>query len=173
VKQDREADLRKQIRAIGQYLVSISDDATASDQSKGPDVYSYRSENVSDTDDLPRLGQIALREYRMRRSRESMIPATLLGEPCWDILLDLMVAKAAGIRISIKAACIASRVPPTTALRWINLLEEAGLIWKSDDNSDKRRTWIGLSDAGLKAMATHLRARDMLQRANFLPNASF
>ena len=91
--------------------------------------------------------------YSERQTRKIFFTnPNILGEPCWDILLDLTVAAIEGKRISVTSACIASGVPPTTALRWISLLEKEGLAERSGDLSDKRRFFIKISDKGMKAM---------------------
>ena len=43
--------------------------------------------------------------------------------------------------------CIASGVPPTTALRWIGQMTEAGLLERVEDESDRRRA-VGQGDEG-------------------------
>ncbi|MFM5924587.1 MAG: MarR family transcriptional regulator [Novosphingobium sp.] len=89
---------------------------------------------------------IAKAIYRGRRARASHFPADLLGEPLWDILLDLYIEKAQARSVSITSACVASNVPPTTALRWLKVLEEGGWIFREDDVKDRRRSFLRLSE---------------------------
>lgn len=51
--------------------------------------------------------------------------------------------------------CIASGVPPTTALRWISQLTEGGLLERVEDEADRRRAFIALSDKAAEAMARY------------------
>jgi DNA-binding MarR family transcriptional regulator len=46
-------------------------------------------------------------------------------------------------------------VPPTTALRWIAQMTEAGLLVRVEDESDRRRAFIDLSDKAAEAMARY------------------
>ncbi|GAA0328886.1 hypothetical protein GCM10009087_43880 [Sphingomonas oligophenolica] len=96
--------------------------------------------------------------YRARRQRDAAFgkDMDLFGEPAWDILLDLLVADADGRRISITSASGAANVPPTTALRMIAILEERGLIERSDDPCDRRRSWVTLTDRGRAATCAAL-----------------
>lgn len=67
------------------------------------------------------------------------------GEPGWDMLLDLYLGELLGRKTSITSACIASRVPPTTALRHVNALCDAGRIERHRDQNDARRHWLKLA----------------------------
>lgn len=87
-----------------------------------------------------------LKHYlRARRRRQLVFPEGLLADPAWDILLDLYVARFEDREISISSSCLASCVPATTALRWLNTLEEKGLIFRRKDKFDGRRIYIRLS----------------------------
>jgi DNA-binding MarR family transcriptional regulator len=46
-------------------------------------------------------------------------------------------------------------VPPTTALRWIRQLTEAGLLERVEDETDRRRAFIALADRAADAMARY------------------
>ena len=96
------------------------------------------------------------RLIRERRHRASHFDAELFREPAWDILLDLAYANATGRRLCVTAVCIGSGVPSTTALRWIGLLIDAGLVEREDDPGDRRRGWLSLTEAGRDAMDGYL-----------------
>lgn len=91
--------------------------------------------------------------YR-RRSRRAEIfeDDTLFGEPSWDILLDLYIAALSDKRVSVTSACIASGVPTTTGLRWINILERKGLVERHEDSVDGRRTFLRLTAKSVALM---------------------
>jgi len=93
---------------------------------------------------------------RARQARERFLPAGLFGEPAWDMLLDLFVARLEARDVSVSSLCIAARVPTTTALRWIRTLCDAGLFERRNDPADARRAFISLSAAGEAAMAAYL-----------------
>jgi DNA-binding MarR family transcriptional regulator len=95
---------------------------------------------------------------RERRMREAEFPREMLGEPVWDMLLDLFAAHEEGKRVSISSACIASGVPATTALRYIAAMEGAGLLAREASSTDKRTTHLELS------CATRLKMTGLLLR---------
>lgn len=90
-----------------------------------------------------------------RRRRAELFPGNLFADPAWDILLDLTAARAERKRVSVSSLCIASGVPPTTALRWIAQMTEAGLLERIEDDTDRRRAFIALSDDTAAAMARY------------------
>jgi DNA-binding MarR family transcriptional regulator len=80
-----------------------------------------------------------------RRQRDKLFGADNFGEPGWDMLLDLYIAQADMRTISTSSLCVASGVPPTTALRWINKMEVDGWIERYRLPHDGRRTFVRLS----------------------------
>lgn len=140
---------RDDLRRIAEQLLVIAQDEHEPDLERLRQPQST-TQIHADPDVLARL---ALAMYRARRARERYISGDLFGEPAWDILLDLFIAKARGQRVSVTSVCIASQVPPTTALRWIGLLQDEGLIVRDDDDKDRRRAFLRLSDAGETAVS--------------------
>ncbi len=96
---------------------------------------------------------------RSRRMRDQFFePAGLFEDPAWDMLLDLFAAALEGAKVSVSSLCIAAAVAPTTALRWIGRMTEAGLFVRSPDPEDRRRAFVGLSDAALGAVRDYCTA---------------
>jgi DNA-binding MarR family transcriptional regulator len=98
------------------------------------------------------------REIAQRRNRTRHFDADLFGEPAWDLLLDLALARIESRHISVTSACIASGVPATTALRYIGRLIDRGLVVREGDPSDRRRQWLSLSDDAFARMGALVRA---------------
>ncbi|WP_448663388.1 transcriptional regulator [Sphingomonas sp. CJ20] len=88
----------------------------------------------------------------------SHVGEDLFADPAFNILLDLYVHHAEGRRVTTSSACIASGVPTTTALRWVNVLVKRGLVVKRDDPSDRRFTFLELSPNGLDRIDSFLAA---------------
>jgi DNA-binding MarR family transcriptional regulator len=95
--------------------------------------------------------------YRERIRRNAVFGTEHFGEPAWDVLLDLYVSRAEDRQVSVSSACIASNVPPTTALRWLVKLEAAKLIVRHSDERDQRRSFLTLSAEAISMMETYLR----------------
>lgn len=120
-------------------------------------VAQFQERFLGDADEdqsAPSLSARALALYRARRARTASFDGhgDLFGEPAWDILLDLFIAREAGRRVSVSSACIAADVPATTALRWLSALEQRGLVERQADPIDGRRVHVGLSEAAVIMM---------------------
>jgi hypothetical protein len=93
---------------------------------------------------------------RVRRLRNQFFPAELFADPAWDMLLDLTAARLEGRAVAVSSLCIASAVPPTTALRWIKTLTDANLFERVADSNDGRRVFIELTDIAEQGMLAYL-----------------
>ncbi len=94
----------------------------------------------------------AQRIYRARRVRDRYLPPEIFGEPTWDLLLDLYSAKIEGLEIDLTSACQASSVPESTALRYIAVLEQRGLVVRYDHPQDRRVHLLRLTTDGFRRM---------------------
>lgn len=94
--------------------------------------------------------------YRLRQRRSSYIDRELLGEPGWDILLDLYVHEGKGKRLSVTSVCAGSNVPTSTALRWLAMLEKSGLVRREISATDRRRSFVDLTQQGRHAVSACL-----------------
>lgn len=109
----------------------------------------YRSADTSN----PSFRDWLRKTYQDRMHRSQFFKtAYTSNEPAWDILLDLAISWIDKKKISVSSACVASRVPVTTALRWIGLLESDNLVEREADLQDRRRIYLNITDHGLKSM---------------------
>lgn len=95
----------------------------------------------------------ALKQMRsMRRMRSQHFPTQLFSDPCWEMLLDLYDGHLVAAEVTVTSLGAASGVPLTTALRRMDQLKAHGLIERTEDIGDKRRTIVRLTQAGLEAV---------------------
>jgi DNA-binding MarR family transcriptional regulator len=80
-----------------------------------------------------------------RSTRAKYFDASYFGEAAWDMLLDLYVAYHSKIKVAVSSLCIASRVPPTTALRALRALTDEGTIIRTLAKNDKRIVYLELT----------------------------
>lgn len=153
--------MRAQLRQTGDWLIALSklEDIPPDPLSGGvmppPNPIHLRYGRS----DEPLFVWLAAEEYAERDRRRKFFDADLFAEPAWDILLDLYAAQLSGRKISVTSCCIASQVPPTTALRWIDQMRNSGLIVREQDPGDQRRFWLTLSESACKAMQDYFKYR--------------
>ncbi len=94
----------------------------------------------------------AIRSQTLRRE---MLGAHLVGNPCWDMLLDLHEKALLGRSVSVSSLCGVVPVPATTALRRLDDMVIAGLISRVRDSSDARRVLIQLTESGTRKLRAY------------------
>jgi hypothetical protein len=99
-----------------------------------------------------------------RRERERFFDPQLFADPAWDMLLDLFLGELEHRSICVSSLCIAAATPPTTALRWIGNMTDAGLFERYPDPTDKRRHFLRLSEDARRAMHGYCGALSVRRR---------
>ena len=89
---------------------------------------------------------------RARRLRSRFFSEHLFADPAWDMMLDLLQAEIAQLRVPVSSLCIAAAVPATTALRWLKTLVEEGLFVRRADPHDGRRVFVELAPNASEAL---------------------
>jgi hypothetical protein len=92
---------------------------------------------------------------RARRLRGRFFPEDLFADPAWDMLLDLLQAEIAQLRVPVSSLCIAAAVPATTALRWLKSMTDQGIFVRRSDPHDGRRVFVELSRDASAAMRAY------------------
>ena len=98
------------------------------------------------------LGRVRARDTG-RRIRARVLAPELFSDPCWDMLLDLYDAYLSGARLTVSALADGAGLPLTTTIRRLDLLATNELVIRTPDSSDRRRTFVELSDSGVDALA--------------------
>jgi hypothetical protein len=105
------------------------------------------------------LVEVARQIYSARRKRSMLIDDDeFFGEPAWDIYLDLYIAAHERRDVSVTSACLAMTLPPTTALRWLRLMEDEGIVVRERDERDSMRSNGRLSAEAFTRMTRYFKA---------------
>ena len=162
------ADLTRQLRMLGNQAMRLAADVAARQAQQAERGAFDALERDSDV-----WLVVAQDLYRERQRRREIFGDDLFGEPAWDLLLDLYIAEKTGTRSSVTAACLGANVPGTTALRYLQQLEERGLVVREADRKDARRAFVRLSEAGYARMTDYFWAnRATLLRDRGVPGAT-
>jgi DNA-binding MarR family transcriptional regulator len=84
--------------------------------------------------------------------RRSALFGIDLSNPGWNMMLTLYAGELEGRRLYFARLAEEAGVPPTTALRWLDLLGEAGLVRRGPEEGAARRVVVGLTPRGSEAM---------------------
>jgi DNA-binding MarR family transcriptional regulator len=76
----------------------------------------------------------------------------MFADPAWDMLLDLLQAEIAQLRVPVSSLCIAAAVPATTALRWLKTMVSQGIFIRRADPHDGRRVFVELAPEASQAL---------------------
>lgn len=115
----------------------------------------------------PRLiDQLSL-SIQVRRMRKTHFGTAHMSGATWDMMLDLMLANANGRTLSASDLATGAAVPLSSGLRMIASLEAMGLVKRSIDERDRRRTIVRLTDAGIERMASYFEKFSVAVRSSY------
>ena len=147
------------IRTLLSRLVQYLNDLSPEPSPPAPERASpgLAEESECPSGELAELIRKARAESRHRTLRARHLPASLFGEPAWDMLLDIFINRAEGKRVSFTSTCLATGVPAGIAARWLNVLEAEGLLFRRRDPKDRSCLWLDLTDLGMERLCAHFR----------------
>lgn len=93
---------------------------------------------------------------QLRATMSGFLPADLLVDPAWDMVIDLFIAAATGEPLFVKDLILMSGESPASALRRIDRLQTASLLTRLVDPRDHRRVQVRLTNKGVAAMSAML-----------------
>lgn len=147
VSADKQA---ARLRQLSEEVSRIA--STLARLSSGPGAPSRRIDLVP-AEDVPEISAETVRGViRARRLRSRYFPDDLFADPAWDMLLDLLQAEIAQLRVPVSSLCIAAAVPATTALRWLKTMVQEGLFVRRADPHDGRRVFVELAPQTSQAL---------------------
>jgi hypothetical protein len=140
---ERLRQLSDEVNRIAATLARLSTDPAASARELRKPV----------EEDVPDIAVETVRSViRARRLRGRYFREDLFADPAWDMLLDLLQAEIAQLRVPVSSLCIAAAVPATTALRWLKSMTDQGIFVRRADPHDGRRIFVELSREASGAM---------------------
>ena len=117
---------------------------------------SQAAENIASPEQRALLRGHA-RQIRFSRDlRQKTFDRNIFGEPAWDVLLALYTIDGDQRRLNIRELAKLTSLALTTVLRWLDYLEEHGLIDRRPNPFDQRMVYVELSNKGRDAMDRYL-----------------
>jgi DNA-binding MarR family transcriptional regulator len=140
VAADRNAE---RLRQLSEEVSRIA--STLARLSSGPAPARPIVEPMTSAEVPPLSADVVRNVIRARRLRARFFSEELFADPAWDMLLDLLQAEIAQLRVPVSSLCIAAAVPATTALRWLKNLVTQGIFVRRADPHDGRRVFVELA----------------------------
>lgn len=156
IRPDRLSDIASDQNAT--RLRQLSDEvgriaSTLARLSTGPASSPRATDLPPATADLPQVSAETVRSViRARRLRARYFEEEMFADPAWDMLLDLLQAEIAQLRVPVSSLCIAAAVPATTALRWLKTMTSQGIFVRRADPHDGRRVFVELAPEAGQAL---------------------
>ncbi len=72
----------------------------------------------------------------------------LFADSCWNMCLDVYICDLKEEKITVSSIAHSSGIPMTTAMRYINVMAEDGLLEKSPNPMDNRMVFIATTISG-------------------------
>ena len=131
------------VRALAHQLLTWADHL--SDRSDPA-----RELTEEDRHDLVLVLAMSLREAR--RLRAQIFAGVPLGNPNWDVMLDLFIQEMNGFRTSLDHLALTGDLPAPVVYESVDALAQLGLLERTPDRFDTRVFWLSLTVAGRQGM---------------------
>ena len=98
----------------------------------------------------------AERLYAERRRRDALFPDELFGEPAWDLLLAMFVARDRNQAMILCRAYTAAGVTDTTGRRLLDRMEADGLITRRRAPRSRKMRIVELTELAVERLTDYL-----------------
>ena len=108
--------------------------------------------------------------FDLRRRRADHLPAEVLGEATWGMLLIMFIADSAGTRLTAHDLFAEAAIYPSTGKRWMAVLMEAGLA--SSDGPCLGGNVVSLTAKGISAIEACMQDASEVMMTKALPSTN-
>lgn len=149
VSSDRNAE---RLRQLSDEVSRIASTLARLSTAPGIPVPALTPESAPSAEIKPVAAETIRSVIRARRLRSHYFREDLFADPAWDMMLDLLQAEIAQLRVPVSSLCIAAAVPATTALRWIKAMVDQDIFIRRADPHDGRRVFVELAPAASEGL---------------------
>lgn len=114
--------------------------------------------SLSGSEQIDQCLPLARTIFLSRRLRQRYFPKSIFGEPAWDMLLALFTNVDSGEDPTVTNLAHHVDCPLTTALRWLDYLEQARFITRRPHSTDKRVMVVNLTSSAREKLTTYFEA---------------
>ncbi len=127
----------------------------ASSENKQPFVSLPATDNIDDLELIQRAERLL--GWSRLKAETLNLGSGLFADSCWNMCLDVYICDLKDQKITVSSIAHSSGIPMTTAMRYINVMVEEGLLEKSPNPSDNRMIFISTSATCKEKISTILR----------------
>jgi hypothetical protein len=107
--------------------------------------------------------RLVCQAYEARRDRKDFFDADLFGEPVWDLLLAMYRDTVLSREMTVESTAETADVPHSTAIRWIAVMHQRGLVTISDEEQGRTIALTETALAKLDAYLERLRTKSLMR----------
>ena len=133
--------LKSALSSASDHVESLS--ALVDEDTKQSSEFENRCETVIESQVVDRAEKLL--KWSREKSKALNFGTGLFSDPCWDMCLDIYICDLNDEKIAISSVAHSSGIPMTTAMRYMNVMTEAGLLQKELNPSDSRMIFISTS----------------------------
>ncbi len=130
----------------------------------GPSLPLLRQRRADRRTALSTEARLACQNLDQRIHRARVFDSQVVDDIAWEMMLDALVSLEEGRANTLSGLCFATQAPLATASRHLNALVQHGLMIRSPDPRDGRRSFVTLSSDA------ELRLRHLLRQWADQPN---
>ncbi|XJJ70730.1 response regulator [Novosphingobium sp. BL-8A] len=150
------SDLSHELRSLAQLLDEPSARGSGVDAGEGPIGPAQATVRIERSHEPGELAVYIRDILRKEAKRREIGGGELFGDPAWEMLLDLLLAKIEGRLVAVSSACIASGAPMSTALRLVRRLVAEGVLCRLPDEHDRRRHFLAINPKFEQPLTSYL-----------------
>lgn len=141
------------LERVERVLAELSRAIAAPDINQSPEPRYIRPINSAEDAGLPAIRLAAANSWiSARKARDDAFGDDLFFDPAWSILLELYLHHRQRTAVSVTSLCLGAKIPPSTGLRWMAVLEKRGLIVRESDPFDRRKIYAELTAEGINRL---------------------
>lgn len=139
------AELKSAIRKATSRIEAL-DELTAGTNKTDANTNLIDDENQNCDEPLQQAERLL--KWSRKKAETLNFGSGLFNDSCWDMCLDIYICDLKGEKVTISSVAHSSSIPLTTAMRYINLMAEEGLLHKSPNPDDNRMIFVKTTDIG-------------------------
>lgn len=147
------AELKSRVDQIHQLLASRGDEVSVNE------IHGEAMEQLQSHRPNPLVHHL-MYSIQIQKLRKAHFTELDMSGPCWDMMLDLMLAERSGRELSASDLATGAAVPLSSGLRMIAAMEKASLVLRYLDHRDRRRTLVRMTETGRQKMVSFFEKSD-------------